>query len=45
MRSAKVYFINLDALAGGVLTFKEVSTYSFQTLVGNIGGTCGIWYA
>lgn len=43
MRNAKIYFINAAVLSGGMVTYQEVFTYSFETLVGNIGGTCGIW--
>lgn len=41
--AAKIYFVNNDALFGGILTYREVPTYSFESMVGNVGGTLGIW--
>lgn len=39
----RLSFLNAAAVYGGVLTFEEVSTYSFETMVGNVGGMLSLW--
>lgn len=37
------HFLNLVSHYGGILSHVEVPTYSFDTLVSNVGGQLGLW--
>lgn len=37
------HFLNLVVHYGGILSHEEVPTYSFDTLVSNVGGQLGLW--
>lgn len=39
----RIYLLNQAPLQGGYMSFTEVSTYSFDAMIGNIGGILGLW--
>lgn len=39
----RIYLLNQAPLQGGYVAFTEVNTYSFDVMLGNVGGVLSLW--